>query len=236
MFRSQAAGFAGRWHESRALTTRAMDIADQADQRAAATRLASEEAPTAAAFQDCAAARSLAARAVTSSWPIERAHAALALALCGEAVRAEAIIERLAAAGPDDTMLQAVWVPTVRAAIALAANQPALAIRDLERTGPHDRVTIWPAWLRGQALLRIGAGAQAVAEFQSLRDNRGQYDWAFPLYPLSRLWLARAAVRAGDLSLARQEYGVFFSLWANADADLPPLIAARREYGRVVSR
>jgi eukaryotic-like serine/threonine-protein kinase len=124
-------------------------------------------------------------------------------------------------------------VPAVRAATALAANDPARALRDLERTGASDRLTIWPAWLRGQALLRIGAGAKAVAEFQTLSDKRGLYDWAFPLYPLSRLWLARAAVRADDLSLARQEYEVFFSLWKNADSDLPPLIEARDEYARV---
>jgi hypothetical protein len=121
----------------------------------------------------------------------------------------------------------------VRAATALAANQPARTLRDLERTGPYDRLTIWPAWLRGQALLRMDAGAKAVAEFQTLRDNRGPYDWAFPLYPLSHLWLARAAVRADDLSLARHEYDAFFSLWKSADADLPLLIEARQEYGRL---
>jgi eukaryotic-like serine/threonine-protein kinase len=103
----------------------------------------------------------------------------------------------------------------------------------LARTGPYDRVTIWPAWLRGQALFRAGTGTQAVAEFQRLRDNRGQYDWAFPLYPLSHLWLARAAVRAEDLSLARQDYVVFLSLWKNADSDLPSLIEARQEYARL---
>jgi eukaryotic-like serine/threonine-protein kinase len=50
---------------------------------------------------------------------------------------------------------------------------------------------------------------------------------------LSHLWLARAAVRAEDLSLARQEYVVFLSLWKNADSDLPSLIEARQEYARL---
>jgi predicted Zn-dependent protease len=120
----------------------------------------------------------------------------------------------------------------VHAAIALATNQPVRAVRELERTRPYDPVTIWPAWLRGQALFRSGEGTQAVAELQKLTDNRGQYDWAFPLYPLSHLWLARAA-RAEDPSLARQEYAVFLSLWTNADATLPPLLEARQEYARI---
>jgi hypothetical protein len=67
MFQSQMAGFAGRWREWRDLTRRAIEIADQVGQRAAGTRLASADAPTAAALGDCATARSLAARAVTSS-------------------------------------------------------------------------------------------------------------------------------------------------------------------------
>jgi hypothetical protein len=52
-------------------------------------------------------------------------------------------------------------------------------------------------------------------------------------YPLSHLLLARAAVRAEDLSLARQEYAVFLDLWKNADGDLAPLIDARQEYARL---
>lgn len=101
------------------------------------------------------------------------------------------------------------------------------------RTGSYDPVTIWPAWLRAQALFRAGTPAQAVAEFQRLRDNRGQYDWAHPLYPLSHLWRARAAVRADDLSLAGQEYADFLSLGKNADDGLSPLIDARRESARL---
>jgi tetratricopeptide (TPR) repeat protein len=233
MFQSQAAGFAGDWREWRDLSNRAIAIADQAGQRAAGTRLASDNAPTAAALGDCTTARSLAVRADTSTWPTERAHAALALALCRDTARADAIIERLAAEGPEDTILQSVWLPTVRAAIALAANQPARAVRELEHTGTFDRVTIWPAWLRGQALFRAGTGPQAVAEFQQLRDNRGQYDWAFPLYPLSHLWLARAAVRTDDVPLARREYAAFLDLWKNADSTLVPLIEARQESARL---
>jgi eukaryotic-like serine/threonine-protein kinase len=233
LFQSQIAGFAGRWREWRGLTLRAIEIADQAGQRAAGTRVAADKAATAAALGDCATARSLAARALSSSWPTERAQAALALAMCRETARAEAIMERLAADGPEDTILQSIWVPTVRAATALAANQPARAVRELARTRPYDRVTIWPAWLRGQALFRAGTTPEAIAEFQKLRDNRGQYDWAYPLYPLAHLGLARAAVRANDLSLARQEYGAFLDLWKNADSDAAPLIDARREYARI---
>lgn len=47
------------------------------------------------------------------------------------------------------------------------------------------------------------------------------------------LGLARAAAIAGDTTKSRQAYQDFFALWKDADADIPILIEAKREYEKL---
>jgi hypothetical protein len=49
-------------------------------------------------------------------------------------------------------------------------------------------------------------------------------------YPEAQLGLARAYVMAGDKADAKKAYEAFFVTWKNADADLPMLLAAKKEY------
>jgi hypothetical protein len=51
-----------------------------------------------------------------------------------------------------------------------------------------------------------------------------------PLYPLAHLGLARAAALTGDAARSRKAYEDFFAAWKEAEADLPALLAARKEY------
>jgi eukaryotic-like serine/threonine-protein kinase len=53
---------------------------------------------------------------------------------------------------------------------------------------------------------------------------------ALALYPVAHLYLARAMTLAGDVAKSRQEYQEFFSLLKDADAELPILIEAKKEY------
>ena len=56
----------------------------------------------------------------------------------------------------------------------------------------------------------------------------------FPeLYPLSHLGAGRAYALMNDLPKARQSYENFFAIWKDADADLPVLIQAKREYAKL---
>ena len=87
-------------------------------------------------------------------------------------------------------------------------------------------------WLRGQAYLQLKQGAQAAAEFQKIIDHRG-WDVTSPLWPLAHLGLARAAMLQGDAAKAKQRYEEFFRLWKDADADLPVLMEAKKEYGQI---
>ena len=87
------------------------------------------------------------------------------------------------------------------------------------------------------AIVRVGdidatRAKEAAAEFQTILNHRG---WSpiSALYPLAHLGLARAAVLQGDAAQARKSYQDFFALWKDADADLPALIEAKKEYKRL---
>ena len=77
--------------------------------------------------------------------------------------------------------------------------------------------------------MRQGSGKEAAVEFQKILDHRG-IEPLSPLYPLAHVGLARAAALSGDTAMSRKEYQDFFALWKDADADLPILIQAKKEY------
>ena len=51
-----------------------------------------------------------------------------------------------------------------------------------------------------------------------------------PFYAQAQLGLARAYAMGGDKANAKKAYEAFFATWKNADADLPMLVAAKKEY------
>jgi len=86
--------------------------------------------------------------------------------------------------------------------------------------------------MRGLSFLKLGKGAEAAAEFQKIVGTRS---WApmSPLYPLAHLGLARATALQGDTAKARKVYEDCFTLWKDADADIPVLIEAKKEYEKL---
>ncbi len=48
--------------------------------------------------------------------------------------------------------------------------------------------------------------------------------------PVCYVWLARARAQAGDPAGARRAYQDFFTIWTDADPDLPILRQAKAEY------
>ncbi|MGA9206747.1 MAG: tetratricopeptide repeat protein, partial [Terriglobales bacterium] len=121
-------------------------------------------------------------------------------------------------------------------------------------------VTMCPVDARGEAYLAMGRGADAAVEFQKIIDHPGLVG-TFPIGALARLGLGRAyALQAGidlsggarpgarsipaadkarhttvpaSLAKARAAYQEFFTLWRNADPDIPILKQARAEYAIV---
>ena len=119
-------------------------------------------------------------------------------------------------------------VPLTRAAAEFGLGHTDKAMELLESVRPYERAYPMSNYIRGLAHLRLKKGREAAAEFQKILDHRGA-NWG-PLYPLCYVGLARAAALAGDTPRARIAYEKFFALWKNADADVPILMQARKEY------
>jgi eukaryotic-like serine/threonine-protein kinase len=176
-----------------------------------------------------------AALALSRGWPGVHLHAALALALAGDTGRAETIAAELAKRYPLDKIVNMYWVPTIRAAIQLDQNNPAKAVEYLQVASRYElgggdlKFPLFPVYVRGQAFLAMHQGAEAAAEFQKYIDHRGAVG-NYPLGALARLGLARAYALQGDTRKASAAYQEFFSLWKDADADIPILKQAKAEY------
>ena len=156
-------------------------------------------------------------------------YATVALALSGQTDAAQQIVNEAAESQPRNTLAQNLWLPTIRAAIALKKNDPAAALEALQVTRNYEAAGLfYPNWLRGQAYLRLKQEREAAAEFEQIRTQRG-WDVYSPLYPLAQLELARVYRLRGDKTLARQAYDEFFAAWRDADASLPALLNARKE-------
>src|SRR5207244_3765453 len=166
--------------------------------------------------------------------------ATLTLARVGETARAKAIVEELVKNYPSQTVLKVYWLPTIKAAIELNANNAAQALVFLEAAAPYELGeppqfqlgTLYPAYIRGQAYLAAHNGTAAATEFQKFLDHRGIV-LNFPLGALAHLGLARAYVRSGDPAKARTKYQDFVTLWKEADPDIPILKEAKEEYAKL---
>jgi eukaryotic-like serine/threonine-protein kinase len=55
----------------------------------------------------------------------------------------------------------------------------------------------------------------------------------FPLGALAHLQLGRAYVLSGDTAKAKAAYQDFFTLWKDADPDIPILKEAKAEYAKL---
>jgi eukaryotic-like serine/threonine-protein kinase len=167
--------------------------------------------------------------------------AALALALSGGSPRAQQIVDDMAKRFPDDTIVQFYYLPTIRAQLALERNDTDSAAEALQPAAPYERalaagttysVNEYPAYVHGELLLVANRGSEAAAEFQKILDNRGIVINE-PIGALAHLGLARAFMLQGDTMKARAAYNDFFTLWKDADPDLPILQQAKAEYANL---
>jgi tetratricopeptide (TPR) repeat protein len=233
-WQSGAAAFAGQWRRSQELSRRAIELAVQSDMKEVAARYETEQALRGTVLGACQQAEVAAARGLK----LERGRvtlplAALALALCGEPKQLKPLIDDLTQRYPEDTLINSLWLPAINAAMALQRGNAAQAIDQLQAATRYEATAeFWPQYLRGQAYLQLGRGAEAAAEFQKILAQRGQAPLSV-LYPLAQLGLARASAQVSDTAKSRQTYRDFFTLWKEAEAELLPLRAAKREAGEM---
>ena len=169
--------------------------------------------------------------------------AAFALAVSGDKSRSRALAGDLARDYPDDTSVQFMYLPTLRALFALDTRAAATAIQSLQTASRFDLAIggigfngyfgkLYPIYVRGLAYLAAEQPIEAAAEFQRIVDHRSIV-LVDPIDAFARLQLARALALSGDTVRAKSAYGDLLTLWKNADSDIPVLKAARAEYARL---
>ena len=240
-FQSDTEAYYGRLAKARDLSRRAADAAVRNDSKETAALWQVNAALREAEFGNSAAAKQAVASALALAPGRDvKMFAALTLAQVGEGARAKAIVEELEKTYPSQTVLKVYWLPSIKAAIELNANNPNQALVFLEAAAPYELGqpqqlqvgTLYPAYIRGQAYLAAHNGNSAAVEFQKFLDHRGIVV-NFPLGALAHLQLGRAYAMAGDMAKAKTAYQDFFTLWKDADPDIPILKEAKAEYAKL---
>jgi eukaryotic-like serine/threonine-protein kinase len=149
---------------------------------------------------------------------------------CGNAKLVGSMAQDLGKKFPDDTLIQRVFIPLAKAFVALSAGQPREAIADAQPAKSFN--LIYPvAYVQGLAYLQLHDASQAASAFRgAIQSPGGNLQTTAPFYAQAQLGLARAYAMGGDKADAKKAYEAFFTTWKDADADLPMLIAAKKEY------
>jgi eukaryotic-like serine/threonine-protein kinase len=168
--------------------------------------------------------------------------AGLALALVGDSTRAKSLADDLDKRFAEDTIVRFNYSPTLRAQIALSVpGNGAKAVEALAVSSPYElgvpgtdtlRTNLYPVYVRGEALLASHQGAAAAAEFQKILDWPGVVVNE-PIGALAHLGLARSYALTGDAAKSRAAYNDFFTIWKDADPNVPVLLQAKSEYAKL---
>jgi serine/threonine protein kinase/Flp pilus assembly protein TadD len=224
----------GRLGKAREIFQRAIESAKRDGNKEGVAYVMLDAAGTEADFGNIALGRkgTAAALAVASSRDVQ-VYAAQVLAEADDAPQAERMANKLDIDHPTDTLIQRCSLPTIRARIELSRGNPARAIDLLESAKSIELgCGLYPAYLRGLALLGTRQGAAAAVEFQKIFDHPGLMVNSDTV-PLARLGLARARATSGDTPGARTTYQDFLALWKDADTDIPILKQAKAEYAKL---
>jgi DNA-binding winged helix-turn-helix (wHTH) protein/predicted Zn-dependent protease len=153
----------------------------------------------------------------------------------GDISFAEHFLATNSSASHPGTLIAYVYLPRLRAEIALQRGKPLDAITALDSTESYELASGFTVFAqRGEAYRRVGQVEKAAIEYEKILAHQG-VDPISPLFPLAHLWLGRGDAQAGRVQESRSEYEEFFALWKDADKDLPILLVARREYAALTA-
>jgi eukaryotic-like serine/threonine-protein kinase len=245
--------YAGHLAKARELTSQSVSAASRADSKESGAVWEENAAMREAALGDLTKAKEDAGEGLRLAGNSQgvRSEAALAYAMAGDAAHAQALAQNLNKDFPSDTQVQSLWLPAIRAQLALNAKNPGQAVQELQAAAPIELGQIgfvanisclYAPYIRGEAYLEGGEGAEAAAEFQKIVDHSGVV-WNCWTGALAHFGLARAyALQAKSASGAEAdaakthalaEYKNFFTLWKDADAEIPILKQAKAEYAKL---
>jgi DNA-binding winged helix-turn-helix (wHTH) protein/tetratricopeptide (TPR) repeat protein len=150
----------------------------------------------------------------------------------GDASIAEKYLADHGAGTDPGTVMNYMYLPRTRAAVAMQKGRPEEAIAALEPAQPYMLANFYVLTQRAEASLQAGKPDIAIRDYSTILANRG-VDPCAAQYPLAHLGLARAYALKNNMTGSRNEYEKFFTLWKDADANLPILKQARVEYSRL---
>jgi serine/threonine protein kinase/tetratricopeptide (TPR) repeat protein len=237
----------GQLQEARRMAAVAVQSAQKSGRRERGGLFEAATAVWEAFYGNAAAARQSATRALElgkGGREVEYA-AAFALALAGDLPQSRVLAQELAREFPEDTSVQSMYLPALRALFSLNTPTPdaAAAIQALQPASRYDLALgrigfvgrfggLYPIYVRGLAYLAARQPAEAVGEFQRILDHRNVV-LVDPMDAMARLHLARALALSGDTVKAKSAYNDLLTLWKNADPEFPVLKQARAEYALV---
>jgi serine/threonine protein kinase/predicted Zn-dependent protease len=236
---AETAAYSGLLSKARELSRRAVTFALNAKKRETAADYEAAEALREALFGNAEEARQRAAAATELSNGRDVQFAAgLALALIHKPTQARQLADDLAKRFPENTIVQFNYLPALLGQLALDRKSAEPSIDALRKAAPYEvglpgdgsfTPALYPIYVRGEAYLAAKRGREAAIEFQKIIDHRGVVVNE-PIGALAHLGLARASAMQGEVVQARTAYQDFFTLWSNADADIPVVKEAKAEY------
>jgi len=148
--------------------------------------------------------------------------------------------------------MQSLWLPAIRAQLALNRRNPTDALNDLQAASSIELGSVafgnpgvsclYHTYIRGEAYLAAGQGEEAAAEFQKIIDHSGIVLTCWT-GALAHLGVARANAleartsQGADADAARVRalaaYKDFLTLWKDADPDIPILKQAKAEHAKL---
>ena len=227
--------FQGKMHDADRLWDHAGQRAEQQHLPDAAGGIYAVKALHDALVSNCPAARESANRGLAIDHSIATVpDAALALALCGDSGPALKEMGRLAADSPNNTLANEIYLPEVKAAVALLQHHPEQVAGLLSPAAPYVLVSKVPH-LSDRASLELKNAQQAITDFEpgiryrALALGEGANGTGqIPDYVLCLLGTARAQTQT-DRAAAARSYKQLLQIWKNADPDFIPAQEARRE-------
>jgi eukaryotic-like serine/threonine-protein kinase len=251
---SDTEAYSGRASKAWQLTKQAVDSAVRADDKEVGAIDLAIAAQREAAYGNVKEAPQIAAEALKLAPASQAAEveSALALAMAGDTARAESLAQDLGKRFPLGTQMQSLWLPAIKAQVALDRKNPASALSALQAASLIELGNIpfvinisclYPTYVRGEAYLADGQSTAAAAEYQRIIDHSGIV-WNCWTGALAHLGVARANAlqsrtsQGADADAARVRalaaYKDFLTLWKDADPDIPVLKQAMAEYAKCV--
>jgi serine/threonine protein kinase len=236
---ADTAAYGGQFSKARESTRRAVETARRTDgDEEAAIFEAVGALREALAGNEALAKQQARAALVLANGRDVRTLAAVAFGVAGDSVQAGRMTDELASEFPEDTIVQFVYLPTIRAA-ALPVGRAASSDRVIKILAParqyelgSHRLPLYSAYFGGEAYLAGHQGSAAAAEFQKIVDHPGLITNSL-IGALAHVGLGRAYAMQGDEVKARAAYQDFLALWKDADPDIPILKEAKAEYAKL---